>query len=185
MNVKAQALLNGATWVRDNFGVTALEQVLAKCARPVRERCMTAIAINWHPQEELEEFLSVADQTLGRGDGKLAEAIGAAGAQKNLRHMALRLAFFLARPEFLMRRVAGVWRQYNEEGEMLVRDFQRGGMVAELSGLSKPSFIICCSVSGWLTEAGVATGMKHLTTVHIECRARGGHRCLWQLKWHE
>jgi hypothetical protein len=100
--------------VRDNFGATALEQVLAKCARPVRERCMTAIAINWHPQEELEEFLSVADQTLGRGDGKLAEAIGAAGAQKNLRHMALRLAFFLARPEFLKRRVAGVWRQYDE-----------------------------------------------------------------------
>ena len=183
MNVKAQALLNGASWVRENFGETGLEQVLAACRPEVRERVTTAIAINWHPQEELEDLLSVTDRVLGRGDGKIAEAIGAAGAKKNLRHMALRLAFFLARPEFLMRLVAAVWRQYNEEGAMVVEESHRGRMVAELVGMSKPSFSICCSVTGWLQEAGVATGMKRVATTHVECRARSGDKCIWHMKW--
>src|SRR5438105_237316 len=83
VNVKAQALLNGAKCVREKFGEDALEQVLAACSPRVRERCATAIAINWHPQSELCEFLTVADRVLGRGDGKLSEEIGATGARAN------------------------------------------------------------------------------------------------------
>lgn len=183
MKVKAQGLLNGAAWVREKYGDEALARVLAACSRDVRERCTTAIAIHWHPADELSEFLATADRELGRGDGKVAEFIGAASARNNLRHMGLRLAFFLARPEFLMRRVAGVWRQFNDEGQMLVRSFVPGRMEAELTGITSPSWPFCCSVTGWLHEAGVATGMKHLITNHAECRARGAARCIWHLRW--
>ena len=183
MNVKAQGLLNGAAWLREKFGEGGLERVLAACDPRVRQRCATAIALNWIPQEELGEFLAVADRELGTGDGKLAESIGAASARVNLRHLALRLAFFLGRPEFLMRRVAGIWRQYNEEGEMLVREFTGGRMLAELVRMPSPDWFICCSVTGWLHEAGLATGMKGLVASHPECRARRGARCLWELRW--
>jgi hypothetical protein len=186
VNVKAQALLNGVKCVREKFGEQALDEVFAACSPSVRERSAAAIAINWHPQHELCEFLTVADELLGRGDGKLSEEIGAAGARVNLRHIALRLAFFLARPEFLMRRVAGVWRQYNDEGEMVVREFDAGHMSAELVGLSDPNWVLCCSITGWLHEAGLATGMKRLVTTHVECRDRSkGMRCIWQLRWSE
>ena len=185
MNVKAQGLLNGAAFVRERFGADGLERVLAAC-RPelrVRERLATSNAIHWIPQAELGELLGAADRVLGIGDGKMAEAIGAASARRNLRHMALRLAFFVARPEFLMRRVAGVWRQFNEHGEMLVRSFQDGRMTAELVGVPDPNAMVCCSVTGWLYEAGVATGMRDLIAEHTECRGRGGARCLWSLRW--
>ncbi len=183
MNVKAQALLNGAGWVRDNHGEEMLERIFSRCGPQVRERCTTAIAINWHPLDELVEFLTVADQEIGRGDGKVAEAMGAASARVNLRHLGLRLAFFLARPEFLMRRVAGVWRQFNDEGDMVVREFSRGRMVAEMQGFASPSWPFCCSVTGWLHVAGQATGMKQLTSHHVECCARGAARCQWHLRW--
>jgi hypothetical protein len=183
VNVKAQALLNGAKCVRDKYGQEALDEVLAACSEAVRERVATAIAINWHPQHELSEFLTTADRLIGHGDGKLGEEIGATGARANLRHLGLRLAFFLARPEFLMRRVAGVWRQYNDEGEMIVREFTEGRMLSELVGLTSPNWVLCCSVTGWLHEAGLATGMKSLVTHHTECRDRGGARCVWLLRW--
>ncbi|MGO8997686.1 MAG: hypothetical protein ACLQVI_30585 [Polyangiaceae bacterium] len=183
MNVKAQALLHGVAWLREKFGEEGLGRVLGACTPAVRERCATAIAINWVPLEELVEFLTVADKELGAGDGKIAEGIGAASARANLRHLALRLAFFLGRPEFLMRRVAGIWRQYNEQGEMVVREFVHGRMVAELVGMPSSDWYVCCSVTGWLHEAGLATGMKALTTSHIECRARGKSRCSWELRW--
>lgn len=183
MNVKAQGLLHGAAWVNERFGAARAEEVLAACTPAVRERCRTAIAINWIPLAELVEFLTVADRTLGTGDGKIAEAVGAASARVNLRHIALRLAFFLGRPEFLMRRVAGVWRQYNERGEMTVREFASGRMLAELTSIPAPDWFLCCSVTGWLHEAGLATGMKALSTHHIECRARGKAHCAWELRW--
>jgi hypothetical protein len=183
VNVKAQGLLNGAAWVREKFGEEALARVLAECTPAVRERCATAIAINWHPREELDQFMTAAERVLGKGDGAIPEAMGAASAKLNLRHMGLRLAFFLARPEFLMRRVAGVWRQFNEEGEMIVREFVAGRMLAEQVGIARPSFAICCSITGWLHEAGIAVGMRVLSTTHTECRARGDRRCVWLLEW--
>jgi hypothetical protein len=183
VNVKAQGLLHGADWLRLEYGEKGLEAVLARCGPQIRERCESAIAINWIPQEELAEFLTVADRELGAGDGKIAEALGSASARVNLRHLALRLAFFLGRPEFLMRRVAGVWRQYNEQGDMTVQEFGSGRMVAELSAMPKPDWFVCCSVTGWLHEAGLATGMQRLSTRHTDCRARDKSHCLWELRW--
>ena len=183
MNVKAQGLLHGAAWLREKFGESGARAGALRVQPGVRARCATAIAINWIPQEELAEFLTVADRELGVGDGRIAEAMGAASARVNLRHLALRLAFFLGRPEFLMRRVAGIWRQYNEQGEMVVREFVGGRMIAELVGMPEPDWFVCCSVTGWLHEAGLATGMKKLVSSHVECRARGKPRCVWELRW--
>jgi predicted hydrocarbon binding protein len=182
VNVKAQALLHGAAWVRERFGEPALEQVLSACDPAVRERVMTGHAIAWHPVAELDAFLNALDRTLGRGDGKLAEAAGAAAARVNLRRMGVRIAFFLARPEFILRRVAGVWRQYNDAGEMRVLEFGSGRMVAELVGVGTPSWGFCCSITGWLAEAALAAGLKRTVVKHVECRSRGAGRCVWHLR---
>ena len=183
VKVKAQGLLHGAAWVRETHGESTLRNVLSSCSAAVRERCTIAEPTDWIPDNELAEFLGVADRALGRGDGRIAEELGAASARANLRNFTLRLAFFLANPEFLMRRVAGVWRQYNDAGAMHVREFTAGRMNAELVGIPEPDWFICCSVTGWLREAGVTTGMKQLTAEHVECRSRGRERCLWLLRW--
>ena len=183
MNVKAQGLLHGLAWVRETFGEAEAERLLAACSPAVRDRFATSIAADWIPFAELVEFLTVADRQLGSGDGRIAEAIGAASARANVRHLALRLAFFLGRPEFLMRRVAGVWRQYNDEGEMIVREFVDRRMVTELTGVMKPDRYLCASITGWLHQAGLATGMKGLAIAHIECRADDAARCSWDLRW--
>lgn len=183
MDVKAQGLLHGAAWLRDTYGEAGLEKVLAACSADVRKRWATASAGSWIPQVELVEFLTVADRSLGAGDGTVAEAMGAASARANLRHMALRLAFFLGNTEFVMRRVARVWREHNEGGQMIVHDFVKGRMTAELADQPNPDWFLCCSVSGWLNEAGLATGMKGLVTRHVDCRGRGDARCTWELRW--
>jgi hypothetical protein len=82
-----------------------------------------------------------------------------------------------------MRRVAGVWRQFNDVGEMVVKEFSSGRMIAEMREFASPSWVFCCSVTGWLHEAGIATGMKQLVTQHLESCGRGAARCQWHLRW--
>ena len=92
MNIKAQGLFNAAKWIEKELGQAALRDVLRACSPAVRDRYTTAIVINWHPLEEFVEFLEVAERLLGRGDGKLAEQVGAAGARENLRGAMVRAA---------------------------------------------------------------------------------------------
>ena len=56
-----------ADCLRETFGAHGgLERVLAACTPRMRERCATAIGLNWIPQDELAEFLGAADRELGR-----------------------------------------------------------------------------------------------------------------------
>jgi len=159
-----------------------LERVVAACRPAVRERLATGNALDWHPLDELDEFLTVLDRVAGRGDGTVAQGAGAASARVNLGRMGMRLAFFLGRPEFLMRRVAGVWRQYNDEGEMRVLEFGNGRMTTELVGVQSPSWAFCASITGWLHEAALAAGLKQSTVSHVECCTSSGSRCVWVLR---
>jgi len=183
VNIKAQGLLNAAKWIEETYGQDALREVIRACSEPVRERYISAIAIEWHPVEELVELLQVADTQLGKGDGKVAEEIGAAGAKMNLRGAMLRLVFYLAKPEFLMKRVAQLWRQFNDEGEMLLTHFGDYSSGLEVKGLTKPQWLFCCTLTGWAREVTRASGGTNPQAKHVECRARGGHRCLWELTW--
>jgi hypothetical protein len=81
-----------------------------------------------------------------------------------------------------MRRVAGVWRQYNDEGDMQVLEFGNGRMVTELVGVDSPSWAFCASITGWLHEAALAAGLSQSAVSHTECRTSGGSRCVWVIR---
>jgi len=157
--------------------------VIRACSEPVRNRYVEAIAINWHPVEEFIEILEVAEAQLGKGDGKIAEEIGASSARSNLRGAMLRLVFYLARPEFLMKRVAQLWRQFNDEGEMVITHFEDFSSGIEVKGLRTPNWLFCCTLTGWSREVTKASGGANPHVRHVECRARGGARCLWEIRW--
>ena len=182
MNVKAQGLLNAVKWVEDEYGTSALREIIRACSPAVRERYVSAIAINWHPLEELDEFLGVADKVLGQGDGRIAEQIGAAGARANMKGVVIRFAFYVSRPEFLMKRVAGLWKQFNDQGMMRLLDVSASSLRIEVVDVPVPSWLFCCTITGWSREVALAVAMAHPTARHIECRARGGARCIWEVR---
>jgi hypothetical protein len=182
MNIKAQGLFNAAKWIEKELGQAALRDVLRACSPAVRDRYTTAIVINWHPVEEFVEFLEVAERLLGRGDGKLAEAVGAAGARENLRGAIVRAAAFIANPEFMMKRVASLWSQFNDEGSMEIIKFDPEEMVVEVKGLETTHWLFCCTLTGWMAEVALHFGWKSASAKHVKCRSKGDARCLWELR---
>lgn len=125
----------------------------------------------------------MADRLLGRGDGKLAEAVGAAGARANMKGVVARIAFMLANPEYLMKRVAGLYVQFNDRGEMLVNRLAPGGAELEIRGRAKVYPVHCGLLTGWTSAVGVALGAVDPVTNHGSCIGRGFDRCVWTVRW--
>lgn len=182
VQIKAQGLFNAAKWVEAEFGQPALRDVLRACSPAVRERYTSAIVINWHPVEEFMEFLEVAERLLGRGDGRIAELVGAAGARENLRGAISRAALYLANPEFLMKRVASLWSQFNDQGSMEITKFVADEMQLEVKGVSKPYWLHCCTITGCAGEVAVHFGWRSPVAKHMRCRAKGDTRCIWEIR---
>src|SRR6185312_13952456 len=104
-------LVSTIMWIEATHGRAALDEVLAACSAPVRARCASVLAIEWVPVAEVVDFVGTADRILSTGTGKLAETAGEVGARAGIKSPLLRAAFYLAKPEFLMRRTASVWSQ--------------------------------------------------------------------------
>jgi hypothetical protein len=185
MNVKAQGLINAAKWIEENHGRDVLRTVLHRCSPAVRERYISAIAINWHPMDEFVEFVTVAQNTIGGRPGEVAEEIGAAGARANMKGVLLRVAFYLARPEFLMHRIASLWSQFNDRGEMKLLLFDTRHAHIQVLGVPRPEAVFCSVLTGWVRAVSGAIVMKGSTAKHVECRTRGQARCLWEARWTE
>jgi predicted hydrocarbon binding protein len=182
VQVKAQGILNAAKYIEERYGQRALSDIVRACSPAVRETYVSSIAINWHPVEELIEMVDTAEKQLGRGGLKLAQDIGAAGARANMKGMLLRIAFYWGKPEFLMRRAAGLWRQFNDEGEMELIDMDKHHVRVEVRGIREPNATFCAIIHGWIYETAQALGITNATAHHTECRARGNARCMYEVR---
>lgn len=182
MNVKAQGLLNAAKYIEERFGRDALGEILRACGPKVRDTYTTAIAINWHPAEELCEFIEVAADKLALPAARLAHDVGAAGARANMKGTLLRIAFYWGKPEFLMKRAAGLWRQFNDEGTMDLIHFEEHRVAIEVRGVAVPNATFCAIITGWCHETSIALGIKDVRAAHVECRARGELRCIYEVR---
>ena len=182
MNVKAQALLNAVKFLEEEYGQSTLREIIQQCSPEVRERYVSAIAINWHPVEELIELIAVASRVLGKDETKMAELVGAAGARANMKGVFIRFTFWVANPEYLMKRIAALWRQFNDEGEMKVLHVTETSLVLEVPGIREPSWLFCSTITGWGREVAAAMGVHAATATHLECRAKGDARCVWDVR---
>jgi hypothetical protein len=194
MNVKAQGLLNAVRWVEQTYGAAGLRDVLGACEASTRARCTSAIAINWHPVEELLDFVAAAERVLPKSDKwHVAEEIGAAGARANTKGFLIRSIIYISKPEFLYKRVAGAWQQFNDAGEMtLLRIEHRGENDGDnfgsadiaVTGTGLTSALFCRVLSGWCMEIARAIGTQSPVVHHIECTAKRDARCVWRIRGH-
>jgi hypothetical protein len=185
LQIKAQGLLNAAKWIEAEYGRDGLRDVLHACSPAVRDRYTSVIAIDWHPVEEFTELVSCAERVLGGGHtpGRIAESIGAAGARANMKSTLVRLAAWVSRPEALMQRATGLWRQFNDDGLMEMREVGDHHAVLELTGLTGVDPLFCAVITGWCREVGLLIGAIAPIAKHVECKHRAGARCVWEVRY--
>lgn len=183
MLVKAQGLQNAAAWIKETHGEEAFTQVLNACSEQVQHRVRTAIALEWHPMPEFTEFLEVAERTLPVQSPSVSESIGERGARANTRGMLKRSAFFVMTPRFLLNRIASMWGQFNDKGEMTLAHLDRQHGLIEVRGVPVPHVLFCDVLSGWIRVVSEAVGLRNPQVKHISCCAKDGNVCRWRFTW--
>ena len=96
--------------------------------------------------------------------------------------MLLRLASYWGKPEFLMKRAAGLWQQFNDEGTMDLLHIDDRVVRLEVRDIVQPRASFCCVLTGWCSETATALGITHVRATHVECLALGGRRCIWEVR---
>ena len=182
MNVKLQALLNAARYVEEHHGRRALERALGECRADTRARWEAGIAIEWLPMDQLTEFYESVVRNVGDGDRDILRSCGAASARKNF-GMSVRIAAWALSPELVLRRIASLWRQYNDAGSVELLTLEPGLCKIEIRGVPRPHWGFCTSLVGWCQEVARAVGWKRPTVTHDECRANGGTRCIFEIRF--
>jgi predicted hydrocarbon binding protein len=181
--VKAQAMIHAAGWLEETHGREAVSRALSLSSRAVNDRYVTAISIEWHPVEELYEWLAAIESAVGFGDARTAYESGAYSARLNTRGVMKRSLFYLSSPEFLLRRITGLWTQFNQQGVMHLRHFDERRVSIELADLPSPNRLLCASITGWVHVTSEAVGARGARVEHTHCRARGDARCLFEVTW--
>ena len=182
MKVKAQGLLNGGIYLQEKHGRDVLGAILRACSEPVRATYTSSVAIDWHPVEELCEFVRVAGRVLVVSPARIANELGIAGARANARGILLRLSRYVVSPEALMRHAAGMWRQFNDEGSMEVVHFDPRLLRIEVRELKAPDPLFCAIINGWCGETPRLLGATQTVSNHTACIARGDRACVFEVR---
>jgi hypothetical protein len=92
-------------------------------------------------------------------------------------------AAWIARPEALMKRAAGLWRQFNDEGEMELKELGESLARFELRGVPSIDPMFCAVINGWCREVALAVGAVAPQSKHVSCVSRGEALCAWELRF--
>lgn len=66
---------------------------------------------------------------------------------------------------------------------MHLRHFDEKRVSIELANVPQPHKLLCSSVTGWVQVVAEAVGAAGARSEHTVCRARGGQRCLYEVRW--
>ena len=81
-----------------------------------------------------------------------------------------------------MKRAAGLWRQFNDEGMMDLLHMDERLVRLEVRDVPKPIATFCRILTGWCSETGMALGVKNVFAAHTECIALGARRCIFEVR---
>ena len=184
--IKGAALAARIKYMQDKATPEQQARIRARLSPAFREtldRGMMPSA--WYPFAFTVEINRALDAVLGRADASLIPKLGRYSAEQVL-HGVYKIFFKLGSPEFIISRVANVWRQYYNSGKARVAwDAVPAGKQARLiiEGFEAPARENCLSMLGWIEGMLHMAGARDVRVEETTCRCRGGEACVFTARW--
>jgi len=183
MEIKGSILESRLQFVKDHFGPTAVEDVLA--ALPASDQMILRKPLNgagWYHFQTGQRLDDAIVEMIGRGDTRLFEEMGAASALQNLSGIQ---KFYLdpGNPQGFMLRAPLIYHVYYDKGW---RDYKPTGPTTGIMTTYEAetySAADCMTVIGWYKQALKMCGARDVEIVEDICRAKDGECCRYLVTW--
>ena len=182
-NVKGSALTSRLLWVRLNHGesgLTRLTDVVSPALREIIES--GAVHARWYPFDLFVELNVAIDRVYGKGDATLIRELGRYSADANLTTI-YRLFYKVGTVRWILARGPRLWGVHYDAGSLAVRYLSAYEVELELVDFPTPHRAHCLAVMGWAERSIELSGGIKVQTQDVSCRANGGDRCRFRLRW--
>ncbi len=170
-------IANKREFVRERFGASAWEQLLALLPAEDRVRIESVDPVAWYETALHERLLNAMSKHL-QADDALMLALGRADADRELSTVH-RWFVRLMKPSFAIANMNLFWRRTHDTGTW--RSWQRDTEVtAELRDWGLVHRGACLTVLGYLGRTLELFGGRVGPLEHLECRATGAPACLFR-----
>jgi hypothetical protein len=140
------------------------------------------LAGSWYPFAYFTELLDTAESLFGGGIDDFSRREGASCADYDLRGV-YRVFVRFTSIDFVIERSGKVWRQYYDSGDLVILETESRHVAFELREFAAPHRGHCGTVLGWSERAAELSGVAEVRGAHSSCRARGDHRCVFEIGW--
>jgi uncharacterized protein (TIGR02265 family) len=183
MKVKGNILKARIAFVKERFGQTSWEKVLASLPQGDQDLLRASVVnVGWYDFEIGERLDKAIVTVVGGGDTRVFEEMGRASARENL--TTVHSNFLEPRdPQKFMAKAPMIYRFYYDTGH---RTWEPTGPTSGvLTTFDSETFSTsdCATVIGWHKEALAMLGAKNVVMIEETCRARGGEFCRYLLSW--
>jgi DNA-binding CsgD family transcriptional regulator len=175
--IPGSKIFNRRDFVRERFGATAWDAVLARLSPEDQELVASVDPGAWYDVHLVERLINTACQQLKLDDGLLME-MGRFDADRELSTV-YRWFLRLIRPSFAIRHMNLYWRRSHDTGTW--RSSQNGPEVtAELRDWAVINRAMCITLLGYLGRTLELFGGKLASLEHTECRSEGHATCIFR-----
>ncbi len=180
--IKGAVLKSRMAFVQEHFGMDGVHRVLASLPEGDQRTLRMLFTSNWYPFQLGKMLDDSIVRVLGGGKPEFFERLGAASAEKNLSTIH---TGYLTRGDAhgFLSKSPSFYSLYYKSGR---REYQRVGTnegvltTFDADTFSAPD---CLTVVGWYKKALEMCGVKGVSVVEEECRARGGAVCRYRVRW--
>jgi hypothetical protein len=167
-------------FTQQQFGLEAVDRVLAELPSADRELLSGVNALGWYPVEPILRFHHALDRIYGEGDLALCERAGrfSAGWAMNT---VLKIFLRFQTPGWLVQKATSVWGRYHDTGRWVVAMPSPKRIQGDLYDFEVRDPAFCARLRGWLHGASALTGGANCVVSETLCTSRGADHCQFTL----
>lgn len=179
------AFLGIIRYVKDHRGKDYLDAILQQCDEEFKKIfARKIITVGWYPYRAYGDFLTLADRSMGRGDGELCREIGKFAAVRDMDTI-YSIYKEKAKPIQLVRDGGIIWKSYyRNAGRFETISDKPENTVLRIMEFPEMFPVHCRLMEGWMTEVMRLAGAKIIREVREQlCTSKGApyheFTCAW------
>jgi len=137
---------------------------------------------SWYPFSCFVDLNLKADRLFGNGDLAICREMGREAAKANLPTL-YRIFYRVGSPEFVLDKVASVWRQHHDTGHSTVVFPGPNRASYQVHEFAAPHPTLCRSLEGFLHGSLEVMGLRDTEVHHVHCRLDGAAVCEYEGTW--